>query len=49
MPKVQCPACSHEFTPDASRKRFCDSECYRAYLRRNAANSFVDRFWAKSQ
>lgn len=45
--KVQCasPRCRRAFTPDASRKKFCDHACYSDW--RAERTSVVDRFWAK--
>lgn len=40
---VVCGGCGRTFRPDATRKKFCDHDCYSASLR----ISIKDRFWSK--
>lgn len=43
--KVRCAACGAAFSPDKSRRKFCDHSCYSDW--RSTRTSVVDRFWSK--
>lgn len=47
MPKALCRQCGREFDSSAARTAYCQQACYIAFVRLRAAESLVDRFWAK--